>query len=313
MNISNNSYLYNLTTREKNRTKLEKIKEEDNISNKNYINPYKRINHFQSPILDIYNNNELFPNFILNKKENKNYPENKINISEQKVKNYFYSNINPSNFLMNKNNNKEIETNNNNNQEIHQYNIFKKKSKYQRSNSLAYVKKRPNDLIKCQNKENNSMINIRFLRNSNKLKARCQSCSNIKKCYNPFNIDKEENEGSNNNSLIFPVSCPFMEAKNEIKEQTVNNFLNKSKNKTSNKNKNIFCNSILKSIKHNLLMNKIIFFKNIKIKRKTTLYEVSAQEYKFLEELKELGVTNIKELNSLLKDIYISIKGNNNI
>ena len=39
--------------------------------------------------------------------------------------------------------------------------------------------------------------------------------------------------------------------------------------------------------------------------------KISLEEYKLLEELKSLGVTNKKELNILLKDIYFGIKGKN--
>ena len=43
----------------------------------------------------------------------------------------------------------------------------------------------------------------------------------------------------------------------------------------------------------------------------TKIHNINQDEYKLLEELKSLGVTNKKELNLLLKDIYLEIKGKN--
>ena len=96
--------------------------------------------------------------------------------------------------------------------------------------------------------------------------------------------------------------------KTEIKERTIKKFSTQYQNELLTGNH--LCHIIFKVIKHNLLSNKRIFLKNIKSTKSALMYEVSSEEYKFLEELKALGVTNKKELNSLLKDIYISIKGN---
>ena len=41
------------------------------------------------------------------------------------------------------------------------------------------------------------------------------------------------------------------------------------------------------------------------------MHKVSFEEYRLLKELKSLGVTNINELNLLLKDIYTEMKGKN--
>ena len=40
-------------------------------------------------------------------------------------------------------------------------------------------------------------------------------------------------------------------------------------------------------------------------------YKVTIDEYKLLEELKLLGVTNKIELNLFLKDVYLEIKAKN--
>ena len=195
-----------------------------------------------------------------------------------------------------------------NNNKIPTYNDFPLKSKkYNRCNSMAYIKKRPNDLIKIQNL-NNSMINNKFIRNSFKMKGRCLSCSTIKIPQDFLNYnDIYENDNNTSKKLFLPLSYSFM-PKGEIQERNINKFSPKLQKKKLNKK--IFCQSILKVIKNNLLSNKVIFFKNIKPTKPVSMHEVSFEEYKFLEELKALGVTNKKELNSLLKDIYISIKGN---
>ena len=46
-------------------------------------------------------------------------------------------------------------------------------------------------------------------------------------------------------------------------------------------------------------------------RKKEKMHKVTLEEYKLLQELKSLGVSNKKELNRLLKDIYFEIKGNN--
>ena len=60
-----------------------------------------------------------------------------------------------------------------------------------------------------------------------------------------------------------------------------------------------------------LLSIKALIFNNMKQKIKMKRYRVSLDEYKLLQDLKLLGVTNKKELNLFLKDIYFEINGKN--
>ena len=60
-----------------------------------------------------------------------------------------------------------------------------------------------------------------------------------------------------------------------------------------------------------LLSIKTLIFNNMKQKIKMKRYRVSLDEYKLLQDLKLLGVTNKKELNLFLKDIYFEINGKN--
>lgn len=297
-----NSYLYNQSTRDKYRKNDDK---KEDISNRNYLNNNKR-NNFQSPFLSANNQNDLIIYLTKNKKLTKNQvnsTNNKINISEKFNHKYFYSSMNINN-ISTKNQNNNISKNevNNHNFDIQLYNNSPKKKKYQRCNSLAYIKKRPNDLIKIQIGDNK--INNKFSKDENKIKVRCLSCSNMRI---PKNNDIGEKNINTSRNVFVPLSYSFA-TKNGIKERNILNFSVKKQNKILNKN--VFCKSIFKVIKNHLLSKKIIFLKNIKIKKPELMYEVTLEEYKFLEDLKALGVTNKNELNSLLKDIYISIKGN---
>ena len=60
-----------------------------------------------------------------------------------------------------------------------------------------------------------------------------------------------------------------------------------------------------------LLSIKALIFNNMKQKIKMKRYRVSLDEYKLLQELKLLGVTNKNELNLFLKDIFFEINGKN--
>lgn len=315
MNNHNNSFLYNQPTLEKSKRSHEK-KHEIIVTNHKCFYEDKGNNFSQIQFENQMNNNNIIERQNKNN-ENTKIEINKDNISAHKNKNYFYSSINLNNIPIK---NKPLYNNHNNNQnhnEIPQYNkIQMHKRKYQRCNSVAYIKKRPNDLMRIQNYENNSVIYNKFLQTTLKTKGRCLSCTNIKKNFDLLNnniISKFEID--NNNSFkkpFIPLSYTLI-PKNEIKkDRNINNFTVKRQKNILNKKLGInFCKNIINVIKKHLLSNKIVFFKKIKNTKKNLMYEVSLEEYKFLEELKGLGVTNKKELNILLKDIYISIKGNN--
>ena len=309
-----NSYLYNQPTLEKNKRYHDK-KHETIITNHKCYYEDKGSNFSQTQFKNEIPNNNIIEKQN-RKNENANIEINKENKSVHKNKNYFYSSINLNNIPIT---NKPLYNNNNqNNNKIPQYNKIQiNKRKYQRCNSVAYIKKRPNDLMRIQNYENNSVIYNKFLQTTLKTKGRCLSCSNMKKkidllnnnnIISKFDID---NNNSSKKSLI-PLSYTLI-PKNEIKnDRKVNNFTVKRQKNILNKKLGInFCKNIINIMKKHLLSDKIVFFKKIKNIKNIPMYEVSLEEYKFLEELKGLGVTNKKELNILLKDIYISIKGNN--
>ncbi len=313
MNKHNNSFLYNQPTLEKSKRYHEK-KHEIIITNHKCYYEDKGNNFSQAQFESRMNNNNIIGK--QNKKnENTKIEINKDNLSVHKNKNYFYSSINLNNIPTT---NKQLYNNyNQNHNEIPQNNKIQiHKRKYQRCNSVAYIKKRPNDLMRIQNYENNSVIYNKFLQTTLKTKGRCLSCTNIKKNFDLLNnnvISKFDIENNNSSKKYnIPLSYSLI-PKNEIKnDRNVNNFTVKRQKSILNKKLgNNLCKNIFNVIKKNLLSDKIVFFKKIKNTKKIPMYEVSLEEYKFLEELKGLGVTNKKELNILLKDIYISIKGNN--
>ena len=313
MNKHNNSYLHNQPTLEKSKRYHDK-KHEIIITNHKCHYEDKGNNFSQTQFKNGMKNKNII-GWQNRKNENTNMEINKENLSVHKNKNYFYSSINLNNIPETK---KPLYNNNQNHNEIPQYNKIQiHKRKYQRYNSVAYIKKRPNDLMRIQNYENNSVIYNKFLQTTLKTKGRCLSCTNIKKNFDLLNnniISKFEID--NNNSFkkpFIPLSYTLI-PKNEIKkDRNINNFTVKRQKNILNTKLGInFCKNIFNVIKKHLLSNKIVFFKKIKNTKKNLMYEVSLEEYKFLEELKGLGVTNKKELNILLKDIYISIKGNNN-
>lgn len=299
MNKYNNPYLYNQPTLEKRKRYHEK-KHGTIITNHKCYYDDKGSNFSQTKSKNgLYNKIEI----------------NKENISIHKNKNYFYSSINLNNISTT---NKPLNYNIiQKKKEIPQYNKIQiPKRKYQRYNSVAYIKKRPNDLMRIQNYENNSVIYNKFLQTTLKTKGRCLSCTNIKKGIDLLNNNDKiskfdiDNNNSSKKSLV-PLSYSIIPKNEIINDRNVNNFTVKRQKKILNKKLEInFCNNIFKVIKKHLLYDKMAFLKKIKM-TKIPMYEVSYEDYKFLEELKGLGVTNKKELNLLLKDIYISIKGNN--
>ena len=321
MNKINDSYLYNQTTCEKSKGNLKKSNEF--LPTRRCIYDNKRANYFQYLSPESSNQSKLLANFTDNKNDVKAWVSSEMNEKKsykQNNNNYFYSSLNSNNNPLNDNRMIQIQNINkgiiNNNDEIQSYKHYNKKSIYQRYNSLAYIKKRPNDLIKIKSSENNySLIRnkSKYLRNSFKMKGRYLSCTSMKYNINILNYnDKEGDEIINNFSKksFIPVSYPYI-SKNEHNEKNVNYFSAKKQSKLLKKI--FFVNSIFNILKKNLINNKIIFFKKLKDSQKALMYEVSFKEYKFLEELKALGVTNKKELNFLLKDIYISIKGDDTI
>lgn len=304
----NNYYLYNQTTREKTRRSVEK--NNGLITGRKNIFGYKNNNYSKSPIAQTYHKNESCNNIFKGKENEKKIIKKS---TDKKNNGYFYSIINIKDITLNnksKYNNNQNRYNNISKEKEpsnHDNNNNYTKNKYQRCNSIAYIKKRPNDLMKSQHLDTN-MVNNKYIINSSKIKGRCLSCTNIKKSFNILNNDIDDNNISPSKKSFLPISYQYV-PNNYIKEQKINSFSVKKYSKTLN-NKNIICYNIFNVIRTYLLSYKNLFFKKIKFLRNINMYEVSLEEYRFLEELKALGVTNKKELNSLLKDIYISIKGN---
>ena len=295
MDKTNYYYLYNQTTREK----MKRNKGKNDLFNPRYKYIYdytKKKNNSKSPFLQTYHDN---------KKNEKNERKTGTKTIGKKNNKYFYSSLNMDDIplINNKNNknNKNIITNR------EASTATNKKSNYQRCNSMAYIKKRPNDLTKSRYCDNT--INNTLLRNSFKMKGRCLSCTNIIKKFNISYNDQDENFINNTTKNSFlPINYHYQyKLNNEMKEDHVNSFYIKNEH---NKflTKNIICNKILNMMKKIILSSKISFFKKLKTLREIYIYEVSFEEFKFLEELKHLGVTNKKQLNILLEDIYMSVK-----
>ena len=184
-----------------------------------------------------------------------------------------------------------------------------KKISIHKTNSTAYIKKRPNDLIKSNNLNRSSIVSKYPNNSSIKENGRCFSCTNIKNKANLLNNDNlkrdisfyQDNITSTKKNLFQKVN-PFIINDFSFKEK--DDFLNKKEIQELN-------NTILKIVKKRLVSVKALFFQNMKRRMKNQACEVSKGEYKLLEELKSLGVNNKNELNSLLKYIYFGLKGKN--
>lgn len=177
-----------------------------------------------------------------------------------------------------------------------------------KNNSIAYTKKRPNDLIKNQNL-NRSTIVSKYSNSNLKINGRCFSCTNIK---NKANILVNDNLKRNVSFYKGNITSTKNELFQEVNPFEVNNFSFKNRDDfLTRKVLSELINTILNIMKKRLLSIKIFLFRNMKNKMKMNSHIVSHEEYKLLEELKSLGVNNKKELNQLLKDIYFEITGKN--
>ena len=142
-----NSYLYNQTTHEKSSKYIQENNEF--ISNPKCIYDYKRINYFQPIFGETFNKTKLLNKYINNNtsKEVLYNPSNKKNTSAKKKSKYLHTSLNKNKVIMK---NKALSTKYQKeimNNDSQTYEHINKKRKYQRCNSLAYIKKRPKDLI----------------------------------------------------------------------------------------------------------------------------------------------------------------------
>jgi len=190
------------------------------------------------------------------------------------------------------------------------YDGTQKKISTNKNNSIiAYTKKRPNDLIKSHNLNRSTIISKYSNSSSLKEKGRCFSCTNNKNKSNVLiNYNLRRNASFYNDNItsvkrtLFQTVNPFI----------INDFSFKDKNDYVNRKALLeLIDEITKIEKRKLLSMKTLFFQNLRIIMNNNVSKISVEEYKLLEELKSLGVTNKKELNILLKDIYFGIKGKN--
>ena len=190
------------------------------------------------------------------------------------------------------------------------YDGTQKKISTNKNNSIiAYTKKWPNDLIKSHNLNRSTIISKYSNSSSLKEKGRCFSCTNNKNKSNVLiNYNLRRNASFYNGNItsvkrtLFQTVNPFI----------INDFSFKDKNDYINRKALLeLIDTIAKIEKSKLLSMKTLFFQNLRIIMNNNASKISLEEYKLLEELKSLGVTNKKELNILLKDIYFGIKGKN--
>lgn len=190
------------------------------------------------------------------------------------------------------------------------YDGTQKKISTNKNNSIiAYTKKWPNDLIKSHNLNRSTIISKYSNSSSLKEKGRCFSCTNNKNKSNVLiNYNLRRNASFYNDNItsvkrtLFQTVNPFI----------INDFSFKDKNDYINRKALLeLIDTIAKIEKSKLLSMKTLFFQNLRIIMNNNASKISLEEYKLLEELKSLGVTNKKELNILLKDIYFGIKGKN--
>ena len=190
------------------------------------------------------------------------------------------------------------------------YDGTQKKISTNKNNSIiAYTKKRPNDLIKSHNLNRSTIISKYSNSSSLKEKGRCFSCTNNKNKSNVLiNYNLRRNASFYNDNItsvkrtLFQTVNPFI----------INDFSFKDKNDYINRKALLeLIDEITKIEKRKLLSMKTLLFQNLRIIMNNNVNKISLEEYKLLEELKSLGVTNKKELNILVKDIYFGIKGKN--
>ena len=190
------------------------------------------------------------------------------------------------------------------------YDGTQKKISTNKNNSIiAYTKKRPNYLIKNHNLNRSTIISKYSNSSSLKEKGRCFSCTNNKNKSNVLiNYNLRRNASFYNDNItsvkrtLFQTVNPFI----------INDFSFKDKNDYVNRKALLELIDVITKIeKRKLLSMKNLFFQNLRLIMNNNASKISLEEYKLLEELKSLGVTNKKELNILLKDIYFGIKGKN--
>lgn len=188
------------------------------------------------------------------------------------------------------------------------YDGTQKKINLHKYNSVTYIKKRPNDLIKNHNLNRSTIIN-KYSNSSLKGNGRCFSFTNINNKQNILNNDDLRRTVSYYKEMISPTKKALFQ---KIKPFNCFEFSFKDKDDFLNRKKlSNFIDTILNIMKKHLKPIKNSFIQYMNKRKKEKIHKVTLEEYKLLQELKSLGVSNKKELNRLLKDIYFEIKGNN--
>ena len=182
-----------------------------------------------------------------------------------------------------------------------------KKENIHKYNSIAYIKKRPNDLIKYQNLNRSTITKYSYT--SAKTNGRCFSCTDFKNGRNILNNDDLKRTVSFYKDMIVTTKKALFQ---HINPFDIKDFSFKDKEDILNRNaQSNFLNSLINIFNKHMLSIKLIFFKYMKRGINMKIHKISLEEYKLLNELKSLGVSNKKELNLLLKDIYYEMRGKN--
>ena len=294
-----NSYLRIQRTKEK----WQKEKEKKNIKlvNFKFLNEQKKDNEKIDIVFTQRNSNKKALNFLNNKGKSakKSILKNKKELSnaetDRKKKKFKDKTVNIEGKMEKDNSMISLYDGTNKQVNIHKY------------NSIAYIKKRPNDLIKYQNL-NRSTIS-KYSNNSVKVNGRCFSCTDFKNKRNIFNNDDLKRTISYYKDMITSTKKALF---HQVNPFVINDFSFKDKGDFTSRNLLSNFIDVIENISHkHLIPIKRALFQYMKRKKKTKMHKVSFEEYRLLKELKSLGVTNINELNLLLKDIYTEMKGKN--
>ena len=184
------------------------------------------------------------------------------------------------------------------------YDVNQKQINIKKNNSVVFIKKRPNDFIKYFNL-NRSTIVTKYSYSCSQKKEKCFSCTGIKNKPNLLNNETLTYLRDN----ITSTKKTFFHNVNTFE---INDF--SFKDNISLINRKSICDlisSLVKIMNKHLTSIKAFIFNKMKQKIIMNAYKVTIDEYKLLEELKLLGVTNKIELNLFLKDVYLEIKAKN--
>ena len=294
-----NSYLNIQMTKGKKQKDIEK--KNIKLVNFKFSNEHKKVNNNFDIIFTNNNPNGEELNFL----KNKVTPVKKSILKNKK----YLSNAETDkkkNNSKNKNVNYEMDMEKDNSL-ISLYDGTHKKVNIHKYNSIAYIKKRPNDLIKYQNLNRSTITKYSFT--SAKNNGRCFSCTDFKNGRNIFNNDDLKRTISYYNDMIVSTKKALFQRINPF---NIKDFSFKDKGNSINKKiLSNFLNVIINILNKRISSSKLIFFQYMKRRIKKKIYKITMEDYKLLKELKSLGVTNKKELNLLLKDIYYEMKGKN--